>query len=545
MRWLCSLLPLLVLLLLPAPAAAQTGSLSAQVLRLLVRDNTWTGLNDFQVDTDGSGGIKITNGTPASTTGKLYAVGGNLFWSGSLLGVAPGGTGTVTSVALTAPGIFSVSGSPVTSAGTLSFSLATQVANTIFAGPATGADATPTFRALVDADVPDTITIASTNNVTWASVSKSGSTLADLATRSASDLTTGTLALARITDDGTAGIPLVSGGGGGDPQYAALNLGSSTAATGTLAAARFPALTGEVTTSAGSLTTALSTTGVGAGSYGSATAIPILTIDTKGRITAASTASLSSSISPSVLSGGSRGGMLIANASNQYAASNPSVLGQVPRYNGSDTVWSLDGSAFTGLNATNLATGTVGVAVGGTGNTSTPANGQLWIGNGTATPSLATLTGTANQVTVVNAAGSITLSTPQALATASTPQFARIGAGTGADATAAVYAFGPLKHRIVANGSVGATLTLNLDQGDWQTLTLTANCTFTFSAPVAGTVYRLMLTQDGVGSHTVTWPTIRWAGGAAPTLTITAGKTDIITCLYDGTSYFCDAQLNY
>jgi len=61
-------------------------------------------------------------------------------------------TGTVTSVALTVPSFLSVAGSPVTSSGTLAVTLATQTANRIFAGPTTGAAATPTFRALVAAD---------------------------------------------------------------------------------------------------------------------------------------------------------------------------------------------------------------------------------------------------------------------------------------------------------------------------------------------------------------------------------------------------------
>jgi hypothetical protein len=63
-------------------------------------------------------------------------------------------TGTVTSVGLSLPGIFTVSGSPVTGSGTLSASLATQAANYVWAGPTTGSDAAPSFRALVAADVP-------------------------------------------------------------------------------------------------------------------------------------------------------------------------------------------------------------------------------------------------------------------------------------------------------------------------------------------------------------------------------------------------------
>lgn len=65
------------------------------------------------------------------------------------------GAGTVTSVALSAPAQFSVSGSPVTTSGTLNLSWHTQSANSILAGPTTGVAAAPTFRALVGADLPN------------------------------------------------------------------------------------------------------------------------------------------------------------------------------------------------------------------------------------------------------------------------------------------------------------------------------------------------------------------------------------------------------
>lgn len=74
----------------------------------------------------------------------------------SVIGGGGGGGGTVTSVALALPSIFSVSGSPVTTSGTLTGTLANQTANTVFAGPTTGSAAAPTFRALVAADLPNT-----------------------------------------------------------------------------------------------------------------------------------------------------------------------------------------------------------------------------------------------------------------------------------------------------------------------------------------------------------------------------------------------------
>lgn len=66
--------------------------------------------------------------------------------------------GTVTSVGFTGDGVVYnsvVPGSPITTFGTFVPTLHTHAANTIFAGPTTGGVATPTFRALVLADIPN------------------------------------------------------------------------------------------------------------------------------------------------------------------------------------------------------------------------------------------------------------------------------------------------------------------------------------------------------------------------------------------------------
>lgn len=67
------------------------------------------------------------------------------------------GSGSVTSVALSAPAaVFTVGGSPVTTAGTLTLGLQTQIAHLFWCGPSAGIPATPTFRAIVNADLPTT-----------------------------------------------------------------------------------------------------------------------------------------------------------------------------------------------------------------------------------------------------------------------------------------------------------------------------------------------------------------------------------------------------
>ena len=62
----------------------------------------------------------------------------------------------VTSCALSLPSIFTVTGSPVTTTGVLTATLASQSANTFFAAP-NGSSGTPTFRAMLAADVPKTL----------------------------------------------------------------------------------------------------------------------------------------------------------------------------------------------------------------------------------------------------------------------------------------------------------------------------------------------------------------------------------------------------
>jgi hypothetical protein len=65
------------------------------------------------------------------------------------------GAGSVTSVDLSAPGEITVGGThPITGSGTIALSWSTQVANTAFMGPTSGGAATPSFRALVVADIP-------------------------------------------------------------------------------------------------------------------------------------------------------------------------------------------------------------------------------------------------------------------------------------------------------------------------------------------------------------------------------------------------------
>jgi hypothetical protein len=118
------------------------------------------------------------------------------------------------------------------------------------------------------------------------------------------------------------------------------------------------------------------------------------------------------------------------------------------------------------------------------------------------------------------------------------------GAIVGADQIISAPVLKDVGETCVANATSGSTDTIDLTDGNVHNVTLTANCTFTFSNPPAsGTSgsFTLFLNQDGTGSRTATWPgSVKWAGGTAPTLTTTASRTDILvfTTIDAGTIWY-------
>jgi len=90
---------------------------------------------------------------------------------------------------------------------------------------------------------------------------------------------------------------------------------------------------------------------------------------------------------------------------------------------------------------------------------------------------------------------------------------------------------------VVADGNSGSTKTIDWGAGAIHTLTLTANCTLTFTAPSFVGRFSLTITQDST-PRTITWPgSVRWPGGTAQTLSTGSGAVDKVTFEYDGTHY--------
>jgi hypothetical protein len=141
------------------------------------------------------------------------------------------GTGTVTGVALELPGIFSVTGSPVTSAGTLTAALATQPAGRVFAGPSSGGDAAPTFRQLGYGElsgIPTLGTAAATDATAYATAAQGE--LADSAVQPDDLASAETAGLMSVDQNNRLAIALVSNPAGITGADAVTNIVSLTQA---------------------------------------------------------------------------------------------------------------------------------------------------------------------------------------------------------------------------------------------------------------------------------------------------------------------------
>lgn len=123
------------------------------------------GSNMIITESPGSFTFDVTTDLPPLTNGQLYigstgmAPVANQLTAGSLITITPGpGTSTVSSTALGSvtlnmpSAVFDVVSSSGTNTQTLSVTFDNQAANTVFAGPASGAPGVPSFRPLVAAD---------------------------------------------------------------------------------------------------------------------------------------------------------------------------------------------------------------------------------------------------------------------------------------------------------------------------------------------------------------------------------------------------------
>ncbi|NTW62217.1 hypothetical protein HGB25_02300 [Candidatus Saccharibacteria bacterium] len=96
----------------------------------------------------------------------------------------------------------------------------------------------------------------------------------------------------------------------------------------------------------------------------------------------------------------------------------------------------------------------------------------------------------------------------------------------------------------IDNGNSGASKNIDWTAGQKQKITLTASATLTFTTPTGPCNLVFKVIQGGTGSYTITWPTMKWAGGA-PVLSTAVGSVDIMAIYYDGSAYWGAASIGF
>jgi hypothetical protein len=98
------------------------------------------------------------------------------------------------------------------------------------------------------------------------------------------------------------------------------------------------------------------------------------------------------------------------------------------------------------------------------------------------------------------------------------------------------------------NGSLNInTVTVDWSNGGWQTFTMLNSITtlVSFTNVVSGGLYRLDVTQGGIGNGLISFSdTVATSGGTAIALTNAGGSRDILQFTYNGTSYDSTSVLN-
>ena len=96
--------------------------------------------------------------------------------------------------------------------------------------------------------------------------------------------------------------------------------------------------------------------------------------------------------------------------------------------------------------------------------------------------------------------------------------------------------------------TAASTTTLDLSAGNVFNIDVGANIgTLTINnAPANPESFVIKLAYASSTAYTINWPaTFKWSGGAAPTLTCTSGKVDIVSIMFDGTNYYCSYGLSF
>ena len=415
------------------------------------------------------------------------------------------GSGTVTSVAASVPSFLSIAGSPITTSGTLAVSYSGTALPVANGGTGLTALGTGLPTALGLAPTGSGVIVLATNAVlvTPTLGDASATTIAVASAATAGSV----VSFGSITAGGNITGLNLSGSNTGDQTSVSGNAGTAT----TLATGRTIGITGDLTwtsptfNGSGNVTAAgtLASSGVAAGAYGSASYIPTITVDAKGRVT---------SVTTNAVSGGGGGG---SGGGNVYSAAG-STNYYVP--------------IFSGATGTNLIQSMIYANFGdgvhiGSGASGTGDGGALYFGPGWA-GSLNLFNAARTFSILLYAPGGLssnpTITFPSASGVvALTSDLPTLGTGVATALAVANNAAGGYStidgtatlsnKRItsrIAGPAYAATVTMDSDSYDVYNIgALTGNITLgaPTGTPTDGQSLLVRMSQDATGSRTITF----------------------------------------
>ena len=410
----------------------------------------------------------------------------------------------------------------------ISYTYASQNPNVVFASP-NGSTGSPSFRALTVTDMPaftggDVTSTSGSGSLTLKTVNSNVGSFGTASkvstiTVNAKGLVTGVTE----TSIAIADSAITYGTQSANRVFAGPSTGSAAAPTyRSLVASDMPAFTGgDVTSTSGSGSLMLGSVNTNVGTYGTSSAIPIITVNSKGLVTSVTTSDIS-----------------VASASVSYGSQSANTVFSAPNGSSGTPVFrtlvnaDLPASGVTSGTYSKVTVNSEGIVTGSGSlvNADLPASG---VTSGTYNKVTVNTQGIVTGSSLLNATDVNTALTYTAANNASVVHLTGTETITGSKTFTGVTTL-TYNVNIYDNGTVNSgTNTFNFNNGNYQRMQAGGSVTLAFSNWATGLYNEMLLEIVNGGSQTITWPSINFitstgAFQATPTRSLQSSGTDWI-----------------